>query len=272
MFCSTEYVLRAGARVCRALPLRSFLFFFFNDTATTEIYTLSLHDALPISYRGAGRPEATYLLERMVDLSAAELGMDPLEIRRKNFIPKEKFPYQTPVALLYDSGNYAGALDKAQESFDYPAFRKEQEQARKRGRYLGVGFSTYVEACGLAPSQVVGSLGAQAGLYESATVRVHPTGKVSVFTGPHSHGQGHETTFAQVASDELQLPIEDIEIVHGDTGQVPFGMGSYGSRRAAVGATALYMGTQKIKEKAKKIAAHLLEANEADVVYEGGKF
>src|SRR5205807_2699409 len=134
------------------------------------------------------------------------------------------------------------------------------------------GFSTYVEACGLAPSQVVGSLGAQAGLYESATVRVHPTGKVSVFTGSHSHGQGHETTFAQVASDELQLPIEDIEIVHGDTGQVPFGMGSYGSRSAAVGATALYMGTQKIKEKAKKIAAHLLEANEADVVYEGGKF
>src|SRR5438105_9089727 len=224
------------------------------------------------AYRGAGRPEATYLLERMVDLSAAELGMDPLEIRRKNFIPKEKLPYQTPVALLYDSGNYAGALDKALESFDYPAFRKEQEQARKRGRYLGVGFSTYVEACGLAPSQVVGSLGAQAGLYESATVRVPPTGKVSVFTGSHSHGQGHETTFAQVASDELQLPIEDIEIVHGDTGQVPFGMGSYGSRSAAVGATALYMGTQKIKEKAKKIAAHLLEANEADVVYEGGKF
>ncbi|TMB10201.1 MAG: xanthine dehydrogenase family protein molybdopterin-binding subunit, partial [Deltaproteobacteria bacterium] len=220
----------------------------------------------------AGRPEATYLLERMVDLSAAELGVDPLEIRRKNFIPKEKFPYQTPVALLYDSGNYAGALDKALETFDYPAFRNEQEQARKRGRYLGVGFSTYVEACGLAPSQVVGSLGAQAGLYESATVRVHPTGKVTVFTGSHSHGQGHETTFAQVAADELQLPIEDIEIVHGDTGQVPFGMGSYGSRSAAVGATALHMGTQKIKEKAKKIAAHLLEANEADVVYEGGKF
>src|SRR5438552_5888170 len=235
----------------------------------TAVFT---HTTPVDAYRGAGRPEATYLLERMVDLSAAELGVDPLEIRRKNFIPKEKFPYQTPVALLYDSGNYAGALDKALETFDYPAFRNEQEEARARGRYLGVGFSTYVEACGLAPSQVVGSLGAQAGLYESATVRVHPTGKVSVFTGSHSHGQGHETTFAQVASDELQLPIEDIEIVHGDTGQVPFGMGSYGSRSAAVGATALHMGTQKIKEKAKKIAAHLLEANEADVVYEGGKF
>src|SRR5438874_2092664 len=235
----------------------------------TAVFT---HTTPVDAYRGAGRPEATYLLERMVDLSAAELGVDPLEIRRKNFIPKEKFPYQTPVALLYDSGNYAGALDKALETFDYPAFRNEQEQARKRGRYLGFWFCTYVEACGLAPSQVVGSLGAQAGLYESATVRVHPTGKVTVFTGSHSHGQGHETTFAQVAADELQLPIEDIEIVHGDTGQVPFGMGSYGSRSAAVGATALHMGTQKIKEKAKKIAAHLLEANEADVVYEGGKF
>src|SRR5437870_6196302 len=235
----------------------------------TAVFT---HTTPVDAYRGAGRPEATYLLERMVDLSAAELGVDPLEIRRKNFIPKEKFPYQTPVALLYDSGNYAGALDKALETFDYPAFRKEQEQARKRGRYLGVGFSTYVEACGLAPSQVVGSLGAQAGLYESATVRVHPTGKVSVFTGSHSHGQGHETTFAQVASDELQVPIEDVEIVHGDTGQVPFGMGSYGSRSGPVGTAALYMSAQKIKEKAKKIAAHLLEANEADVVYEGGKF
>jgi carbon-monoxide dehydrogenase large subunit len=224
------------------------------------------------AYRGAGRPEACYLLERMVDLSAQELGIDPLEIRRKNFIPKEKFPYQTPVALLYDSGDYQGALDKALETFDYRAFRKEQEQARKQGRYLGVGFSTYVEACGLAPSQVAGALGAQAGLYESATVRVHPTGKVTVFTGSHSHGQGHETTFAQVAADELQVPFEDVEIVHGDTGQVPFGMGSYGSRSGPVGTAAVYMSTQKIKEKAKKIAAHLLEANEADVVYDAGKF
>ncbi|HZX95129.1 MAG TPA: molybdopterin cofactor-binding domain-containing protein [Myxococcales bacterium] len=235
----------------------------------TAVFT---HTTPVDAYRGAGRPEACYLIERMVDLSAAELGMDPVEIRRKNFIPKDKFPYQTPVAVMYDSGNYEGALDKALESFDYKAFRKEQEQARKQGRYLGVGFSTYVEACGLAPSQVAGALGAQAGLYESATVRVHPTGKVTVFTGSHSHGQGHETTFAQVAADELQLPMEDIEIVHGDTGQVPFGMGSYGSRSGPVGTAAIYMGAQKIKEKAKKIAAHLLEANEADVVYEGGKF
>src|SRR6266851_5544954 len=159
------------------------------------------------AYRGAGRPEATYVLERMVDLAAQELSMDPLDVRRGNFIPPEKFPYQTPVALLYDSGNYAGALDKALGLFDYAAFRKEQQAARKQGRYLGVGFSTYVEACGLAPSQVAGALGAQAGLYESATVRVHPTGKVTVFTGSHSHGQGHETTFSQVVADELQVPI-----------------------------------------------------------------
>src|SRR3954469_2248980 len=224
------------------------------------------------AYRGAGRPEACYLLERMVDLSAQAMGMAPLEIRRKNFIPKDKFPYQTPVAVMYDSGNYEAALDKALESFDYRGFRKEQEQARKQGRYLGVGFSTYVEACGLAPSQVAGALGAQAGLYESATVRVHPTGKVTVFTGSHSHGQGHETTFAQVAADELQLPMEDVEIVHGDTGQVPFGMGTYGSRSGPVGTAAIYMGAQKIKDKAKKIAAHLLEASDADVTYEGGKF
>jgi aerobic carbon-monoxide dehydrogenase large subunit len=237
-----------------------------------EVTAVFTHTTPVDAYRGAGRPEACYLVERMVDLSAKELGIDPLEIRRKNFIPKDKFPYQTPVAVQYDSGDYIAALDKALEAFDYRAFRKEQEEARKKGRYLGVGFSTYVEACGLAPSQVAGALGAQAGLYESATVRVHPTGKITVFTGSHSHGQGHETTFAQVAADELQVPIEDVEIVHGDTGQVPFGMGSYGSRSGPVGTAAIYMGAQKIKEKAKKIAAHLLEASEADVVYEGGKF
>ena len=208
----------------------------------------------------------------MTDLAARELGIDPVELRRKNFIASSEFPYQTPVAVTYDSGNYAGALDKALGILDYQALRKEQEKLRKQGRYLGVGFSTYVEACGLAPSQVAGALGAQAGLYESANVRVHPTGKVTVFTGSHSHGQGHETTFAQVAADELGLPIEDVEIVHGDTAQIPFGMGSYGSRSAAVGATAVFMGAQKIKEKAKKIAAHLLEASENDVVVEGSKF
>ncbi len=224
------------------------------------------------AYRGAGRPEACYVVERMVDLAAKELGIDPVELRRRNFIGPEQFPYQTPVAVMYDSGNYAAALDKALEILNYGAFRREQDKLRQQGRYLGVGFSTYVEACGLAPSQVAGALGAQAGLYESATVRVHPTGKVTVFTGSHSHGQGHETTFAQVAADELGLPMEDIEIVHGDTGQVPFGMGTYGSRSGPVGAAAIHMGLQKIKDKGKKIAAHLLEASENDVVYEGGKF
>jgi carbon-monoxide dehydrogenase large subunit len=224
------------------------------------------------AYRGAGRPEACYVVERMMDLAAQASGQDVVEIRRKNFIPKEAFPYQTPVAVMYDSGNYAGALDKALQIFDLAKFRKEQAEARKQGRLLGVGFSTYVEACGLAPSQVVGALGAQAGLYESANVRVHPTAKVTIFTGSHSHGQGHETTFAQIAADELQMPMEDIEIVHGDTGQVPFGMGTYGSRSGPVGGTAVYLSVQKVKEKAKKIAAHLLEASENDLVYEGGKF
>src|SRR5207302_323412 len=224
------------------------------------------------AYRGAGRPEACYVVERMVDLAAKELGVDPVELRRRNFIKPEQFPYQTPVAVMYDSGNYTAALDKALEILNYGAFRREQDKLRQQGRYLGVGFSTYVEACGLAPSQVAGALGAQAGLYESATVRVHPTGKVTVFTGSHSHGQGHETTFAQVTADQLQVPMEDVEIVHGDTAQVPFGMGTYGSRSGPVGTAAIYMGTQKIKEKAKKIAAHLLEANEKDVVHEGGKF
>src|SRR4051812_2248323 len=237
-----------------------------------EVTGVFTHTTPVDAYRGAGRPEATYVIERLVDLSAQELGMDPIEIRRKNFIAPDKFPYQTPVALMYDSGNYAGALDKALGMFDYKAFRAEQAAARKQGRYLGVGFSTYLEACGLAPSQVAGALGAQAGLYESATVRVYPTGKVSVFTGSHSHGQGHETTFAQVIADELQLPMDDIEIVHGDTGQVPFGMGSYGSRSGPVGGTAIYLSAQKVKEKARKIAAHLLEAKEEDVSYEGGKF
>src|SRR3954463_11490518 len=235
--------------------------------------TASLTNTTPVdAYRGAGRPEACYLVERMMDLSANPLGMDRLEIRRKNFIPKDKFPYQTPVAVMYDSGNYAGALDKALETFDYPAFRKEQEQARARGRYLGVGFSTYVEACGLAPSQVVGSLGAQAGLWESATVRVHPTGKVTVLTGSHSHGQGHETTFSQLVADGLGVSLDDVEIVHGDTGRVQFGMGTYGSRSGAVGGTAIVVSLDKIIEKSKRLAAHMLEAAPEDIELTRGRF
>jgi aerobic carbon-monoxide dehydrogenase large subunit len=224
------------------------------------------------AYRGAGRPEATYLVERMVDLMAKAQGTDVAEFRRKNFIPASAFPYQTPVAFQYDSGNYHPALDKALQHLDYKKLRAEQETARKQGRYLGIGFATYIEACGPAPSQVAGALGAQAGLWESAQVRVHPTGKITVYTGSHSHGQGHETTFAQLAADELQVPMEDVEIAHGDTAQVPFGMGTYGSRSTAVGGSAIYASIEKIKEKGKKIAAHLLEANEADIDYTDGKF
>jgi carbon-monoxide dehydrogenase large subunit len=233
----------------------------------------SLTNTTPVdAYRGAGRPEATYLLERLCDLTAKAIGMDVAEFRRKNLVPAAEFPYQTPVAFLYDSGNYEPALDRALQMVGYRKLRAEQEAARKQGRYLGIGFATYIEACGPAPSAVAGALGAQAGLWESAQVRVTPTGKVTVFTGSHSHGQGHETTFAQLAADELQVPFEDVEIVHGDTAAVPFGMGTYGSRSAAVGGSAIHSAVEKIKDKGKKIAAHLLEANEADIEYQEGKF
>ncbi len=224
------------------------------------------------AYRGAGRPEAAYLLERLIEAGAAALKMDCVELRRKNFIPKFDNGYQTKVALSYDSGNYGAALDKLLTMLDYRKFRADQEAGRQQGRLMGIGFSTYIEACSIAPSKVVGSLGAQAGLYESGKVRVHPTGGVTVYTGSHSHGQGHETTFSQLVADELGIPMEQIEIVHGDTGAIPFGMGTYGSRSASVGGTALLMSLRKIKEKGKKIAAHLLEASPNDMEYVNGQF
>ena len=237
--------------------------------SVTGVYT----NTTPVdAYRGAGRPEACYLIERILDIGAAELGMDPAELRRKNFIGADRFPFQTQVALMYDSGNYEPALDRALEMVDYQGFRQRQEEMRKEGRYLGIGLASYIEACGLAPSQVAGSLGAQAGLYESGTVRIHPTGKVSVFTGSHSHGQGHETAFSQIVAQELGCAMEDVEVIHGDTGQVPFGMGTYGSRSAAVGGSAIFVSLQKVKNKAKKIAAHLLEAAEEDLDFAGGSF
>ncbi|MBX6331767.1 MAG: molybdopterin-dependent oxidoreductase [Gemmatimonadaceae bacterium] len=241
-------------------------------TIYAEVDGVLTHTTPVDAYRGAGRPEACYVLERTMDIAARQLGIDPAELRRRNFVPAGSFPYQTPVALSYDSGNYAPALDRALQMIGYDAFRAEQEAARREGRYLGIGISSYIEACGLAPSQVVGSLGAQAGLWESATVRVHPTGKVTIFTGSHSHGQGHETTFAQLAADELGIAIDDVEIVHGDTGRVPFGMGTYGSRSGAVGGTAIHMSIEKIKEKGRRIAAHLLEAAPEDVEFSGGRF
>ncbi len=241
-----------------------------------EITAVFTHTTPVDAYRGAGRPEATYLLERLVDTGARELGMDPAEIRRINFIPPfdgVKQPgYQTQVALQYDSGNYEATLNRALEIIGYHQLRHEQEEARKQGRYLGIGFSTYIEACGIAPSAVVGALGARAGLYESSVVRVQPTGKVTVYTGSHAHGQGHETTFAQIVADTLGVPLEDVEVVHGDTEAVPFGMGTYGSRSLAVGGSALRKGLDKVIEKGTKIAAHLLEAAEEDLEFADGEW
>lgn len=224
------------------------------------------------AYRGAGRPEATYQIERMVDLFADEIGMDPVEVRRKNLIRAEEFPYDNALGLQYDSGNYHRALEKALEMIDYDAFRKEQEEARKQGRYLGIGFSTYVEICGLGPSKVAGAVGFQGGLWESATVRVHPSGKVSVFTGASPHGQGEETTFAQIVSQKLGVPFEDVEIIHGDTNRISMGWGTYGSRTTPVAGSAIAIACDRILEKAKKIASHALEASEADLEFEGGAF
>lgn len=224
------------------------------------------------AYRGAGRPEATYLIERLVDLYARRIGMDPVEVRRKNLIPKDKFPYAVATGLTYDSGNYQGALDKALAMLDYRAFRAEQGRARKEGRYLGVGVTTYCEICGLGPSQVAGAVGFGGGLYDSALVRVYPTGVVQVYIGVRPHGQGEETTFAQVVADEFGIPIENVQIVAGDTEATPQGWGTYGSRSTAVGGAAVKVAAQRVKEKAKKIAAHLLEANEADLEWKDGKF
>ncbi len=222
--------------------------------------------------RGAGRPEASFMLERLVDVAARRLGMDPVEIRRKNFIQPDQFPYQTPVAFQYDTGDYDGTLDLVLELADWEGFRARREESESRGKLRGIGLSTFLEACGAAPSAVAGALGARAGLFESGQVRVHPTGSVTVFTGSQSHGQGHETTFAQIVAEGLGIGIDQVEVVHGDTAQVPFGMGTYGSRSGAVGGSAIYEAMQKIIAKATKIAAHLMEASEADVVFEDGRF
>ncbi|SVA58168.1 uncharacterized protein METZ01_LOCUS111022 [marine metagenome] len=229
------------------------------------------------AYRGAGRPEATFVVERALDLVAKKLGMDVVDVRKKNFIQKDQFPY-TPAdgitkGLAYDSGDYEKPLNKALEMFNYAQFREEQKKARTEGKYLGVGFSTYIEACGVAPSAWVGvgGEGWGAGLWESANIRVHLTGKVVVTTGSSPHGQGTETTMAQIAADELGLPFDDVDVQYNDTLGTPFGYGTYGSRSAAVGGTALFNAVQKVKQKALRIGAHMLEASVDDVVYEDGK-
>ena len=219
------------------------------------------------AYRGAGRPEATYVVERALDLVAAELGLDPVEARRRNFPRPDEFPFKTATGLFYDSGDYAGALDKALANADYTELRAEQKLARERGRLVGIGVSTYVEICALGPSQAM-----PAGGWESATVRIEPTGKVTVLTGASPHGQGQETSFAQLAADELGVDLKDVTVIHGDTSVVQYGIGTFGSRATAVGGTAVYVAIERLKEKAAKIAAHLLGTDAASVFFADGKF
>ena len=222
------------------------------------------------AYRGAGRPEATFVIERLMEVAARELGKDPAEFRRQNFVTS--FPHQTPVIMAYDAGDYEASMAKAQEMHDIKGFAARKADSARNGKLRGVGYSAYIEACGIAPSAAVGSLGAGVGLWESAEVRVNPIGTVEILTGSHSHGQGHETTFAQLVSDRLGIPIENVTIVHGDTDKVQMGMGTYGSRSGAVGMSAIVKALDKVEAKAKKVAAHVLEAAEGDIEFKDGKF
>ena len=240
--------------------------------AAVEVYGVYTNTTPVDAYRGAGRPEATFLIERMVDLFAREIGMDPVEVRRKNLIEENQFPYTNPFAITYDSGRYHAALDKALLHLDLDAFRREQEEARQQGRWLGLGVSTYVEMCGLGPSEVAGAVGFQGGLWEHALVRVHPTGKVTVLTGVSPHGQGEETTFAQVVAERFGCAIEDVEVVHGDTDRVSMGWGTYGSRSMAVGGGAVAQAADRVLDKARRIAAHALEADIGDLDFADGRF
>lgn len=229
----------------------------------------TLTNTVPVdAYRGAGRPEAAYVVERLIDLAARKLDLDPIAFRRHNFIQPEEFPYQTPVAMLYDSGDYNRLFDKAQELSSYSELVAARTAARAEGRLVGIGVSGCIEASGPAPSKVAGALGSAVGFWESSIVRVHPSGKVSVLTGSHTHGQGHETAFAQIVADQLGVPMEDIEVIHGDTAAIPFGMGTYGSRSMAVGGSAIVKSAEKVRKKMLKIAAHQLEAAEEDLTYD----
>jgi carbon-monoxide dehydrogenase large subunit len=233
-----------------------------------NVRTVYTNTAPVDAYRGAGRPEATYLLERTIETAARELGVSPAELRRSNFITQ--FPHQTPVIMCYDAGDYGASLDAAMKAADYAGFAKRRDKAKKAGKLRGIGMSCYIEACGIAPSAAVGSLGAGVGLWESAEVRVNAVGTIEVLTGSHSHGQGHETTFAQLVAGRFGVPIDSVSIVHGDTDKVQMGMGTYGSRSGAVGMSAIVKALDKVEAKAKKIAAHLLEADEGDIVIENG--
>jgi carbon-monoxide dehydrogenase large subunit len=221
------------------------------------------------AYRGAGRPEATYVVERTMETAARELGVSPAELRRKNFI--RSFPHQTPVIMNYDAGDFEASLEAGMQAADVSGFEGRRAEARSRGKLRGLGMSCYIEACGIAPSKAVGSLGAGVGLWESAEVRVNPVGTIEILTGSHSHGQGHETTFAQLVSERFGLPVDNVQVIHGDTDKVQFGMGTYGSRSGAVGMSAIVKALDKVEAKAKKIAAHVLEADEGDIVIENGE-
>jgi carbon-monoxide dehydrogenase large subunit len=237
-----------------------------------DVYGVFTNTTPVDAYRGAGRPEATFMVERLVDLLAYELKMDPAEVRRKNFIPPFTDGYTVATGITYDSGNYAAAFDKALQMADYKGLRKQQEELRKEGQYLGIGLTTYAEICGLGPSQVAGAVGFGGGLWESAIVRFHPSGKVHVMVGISPHGQGEETTFAQIVANELGVGVDDVVVIHGDTSQTPMGWGTYGSRATAVGGGALMNAVTKIKDKAKIVTAHLLEAAVEDIDYQDGKF
>ncbi|WP_395451091.1 xanthine dehydrogenase family protein molybdopterin-binding subunit [Aminobacter sp. UC22_36] len=234
-----------------------------------NVRTVYTNTAPVDAYRGAGRPEATFVLERTMEIAARELGVSPAELRRTNFITQ--FPHQTPVIMCYDAGDYAASLDAAMKQADYAGFAKRKAAAAKKGKKRGIGMSCYIEACGIAPSAAVGSLGAGVGLWESAEVRVNAVGTIEVLTGSHSHGQGHETTFAQLVNSRFGVPLDSVSIVHGDTDKVQMGMGTYGSRSGAVGMSAIVKALDKVEAKAKKIAAHLLEADEGDIVIENGQ-
>ena len=235
-----------------------------------EVEAIYTNTAPVDAYRGAGRPEATFVVERLVEVAARELGLDPAEFRRRNFV--KSFPHQTPVIMAYDAGDYDASLTKAQQMHDVPGFAARKAASASKGKLRGLGYSAYIEACGIAPSAAVGSLGAGVGLWESAEVRVNPIGTVEILTGSHSHGQGHETTFAQLVSARLGIPIDNVSIVHGDTDKVQMGMGTYGSRSGAVGMSAIVKALDKIEAKAKKVAAHVLEASEGDIEFKDGQF
>ena len=237
-----------------------------------DVYGVYTNGVPVEAYRGAGRPEATFILERMIDILAGELGMDPADVRRRNFIPKFDDGHTVVTTLAYDSGDYPGALEKLLDHTGYADLRAKQQAGPSNGKYLGLGLSTYVEICGLGPSQVAGAIGFQGGLWESAIVRFHPTGKVHVFIGASPHGQGEETTFAQIVASEIGVDAGDVKVVHGDTDATPMGWGTYGSRTTAVGGAALALAVRKIRDKAKVLAAHLLEASVDDMEYEDGKF